>query len=244
MGRRGREIGTAAGVSAGLLVLLWAAATGPARVFGSAGREIQIGPTDLPSPSPSASPTADPQEELRRRFEQPGAGYDLQWIGDLIVWTLILVVLVLGAAAATWLWRHRWTPPEREPVEEFDVLPEVEVVSAAIARDAGSHEGELQQGTPRDAIVRCWMRLEESVAAVGLPRAPWETSAELTLRVLHTLDVDPRAIGTLGRLYREARFSEHELGEDARAAALAALRQMHADLQATSPSARGPEVAP
>lgn len=242
MERRGLRIGTAAAVGAGLLVLLWSAATGPVRVFGSAGREIQIGPTALPSPSPSPSPTPDPQEELRRRFEEPGASYDLQWIGDLIVWTLMLVVTVLAVTAVVWLWRHRWTPPEREPVEEFEVLPEVGAVSAAIARDVASHETALQQGTPRDAIVRCWMRLEESVAAVGLPRAPWETSAELTLRVLHTLDVDPRAIGTLGRLYREARFSEHELGEDARASALAALRQLHADLQVAS--GRAPEARP
>ena len=67
MERRGRQIGTAAALSAGLLVLLWAATTGPVRVFGSAGREFQIGPTTLPSPSPSPSPTLEPQEELRRR---------------------------------------------------------------------------------------------------------------------------------------------------------------------------------
>jgi hypothetical protein len=54
--------------------------------------------------------------------------------------------------------------------------------------------------------------------------------------VLRTLDVDPRAISTLGRLYREARFSSHELGEDARTTATAALQQLHDDLHRPVPT--------
>jgi hypothetical protein len=48
---------------------------------------------------------------------------------------------------------------------------------------------------------------------------------------LHTLDLDPRAIGELSHLYREARFSEHELDETARTTARSALQQLHSDLQ-------------
>jgi hypothetical protein len=44
--------------------------------------------------------------------------------------------------------------------------------------------------------------------------------------------VDPGSIGRLAALYREARFSGHPLGEDARTAAEAALRQLHQDLGA------------
>jgi hypothetical protein len=50
--------------------------------------------------------------------------------------------------------------------------------------------------------------------------------------VLHALDLDPHAIGELARLYREARFSEHELGEDVRARAREALRLLERDLGA------------
>jgi hypothetical protein len=52
--------------------------------------------------------------------------------------------------------------------------------------------------------------------------------------VLHALDLDPRAIERLARLYREARFSRHPLGEDARAQAAAALEALHADLARVS----------
>ena len=70
------------------------------------------------------------------------------------------------------------------------------------------------------------------MAAAGLPRSRHETSAEFVVRVLHRLDLDPRAIGELAALYREARFSDHQLGEEARERARAALERLHADLPA------------
>jgi hypothetical protein len=44
------------------------------------------------------------------------------------------------------------------------------------------------------------------------------------------MEVDSGATGRLAGLYREARFSDHEVTEDDRAAALAALDQIHADI--------------
>lgn len=43
--------------------------------------------------------------------------------------------------------------------------------------------------------------------------------------------VDPNAIDELSALYREARFSTHTMGEPERAAALAALDDIHAGLR-------------
>jgi hypothetical protein len=77
------------------------------------------------------------------------------------------------------------------------------------------------------------LRLEEAVAAAGVRPGVAETSTELVSRVLHSLDVDPRAVATLAALYREARFSEHPMGEDARAAARASLTRLHEDLRAS-----------
>ena len=48
----------------------------------------------------------------------------------------------------------------------------------------------------------------------GLPRHPAETSAEYTIRVLHTWDIAPAALGGLAELYREARYSRHPVTED------------------------------
>ncbi|MGH3445286.1 MAG: DUF4129 domain-containing protein, partial [Nocardioidaceae bacterium] len=53
---------------------------------------------------------------------------------------------------------------------------------------------------------------------------------EFTVRVLHSLDLDPAAIGRLAGLYRAARFSEHEPTEQDRTAAREALRSIDAEL--------------
>ena len=88
----------------------------------------------------------------------------------------------------------------------------------------------LETGEPRNAIVAAWLNLETSAAATGLVRHPAETSTEYTERVLATWDIDRTRIDDLAALYREARFSQHELGEDHRRRAIADLHVLHADL--------------
>jgi hypothetical protein len=74
------------------------------------------------------------------------------------------------------------------------------------------------------------MELEDAVRASGLRPRDSETAAELTGRVLGSLDVDRSAIHDLAALYREARFSRHPMDEADREAAIAALHRLHADL--------------
>ena len=99
------------------------------------------------------------------------------------------------------------------------------------ARDAGIVVGTLPTG-PRNAIVECWLRLERAVADAGIRHDPADTSTDLTVRVLTRMHVDQDAIERLGALYREARFSEHPMGEPARAAAIDALDAIHRNLRA------------
>ena len=82
-------------------------------------------------------------------------------------------------------------------------------------------------GTPRNAVVECWHRFETQAAAAGLARGDWETSSEYTMRVLDLVDAHQPAVTRLGELYREARFSEHELTEAHRQEALDALDAIH-----------------
>jgi hypothetical protein len=74
-----------------------------------------------------------------------------------------------------------------------------------------------------NAIVECRLRLEASVQAAGVEHDPALTSSELTTEVLHRFPVDASVVERLGSLYREARFSTHELGEQQRAAAIDAV---------------------
>jgi hypothetical protein len=78
--------------------------------------------------------------------------------------------------------------------------------------------------------VACWLRLEASVIAAGVERRPSDTSTELVQRVLGDHQVNPKSLAVLAWLYREARFSDHEMTEAERATAISALDQVHAGL--------------
>jgi len=213
-------------LAAGLLVLVWAATTGPVAVFSASGRRFHFSPpTGRPSVSPL--PGVKSGREIARNLH---SSTDLRWIGTLLTWALLIAVVTAVVLLLRLAWRHRWRPSEREPEVEFEVVPRDRL--ARVIRDDGPRQLDaMADGDPRNGIVRCWLRLEENIAAAGLPRQPAETSSEFTVRVLKTLDVDPRAIGELARLYREARFSEHELQESQRTAARSALQRLHSDLQ-------------
>jgi hypothetical protein len=210
----------------GLLLLVWAATTGPVGMFSASGRTRDFTPP--PQPTLSASPSEGPGN-LRELTRDVRPSFDLSWVGDLIAWALLIGVCGAAALAGRWLWHRRWRPPPKPVEVDFDVLPDR--VGDALRDDAPTQLAAVAEGDPRNGIVACWLRLEEVVAAAGHPRRRSETSSELVVRVLHSLDLDPRAIGTLAALYREARFSEHHLGEDARTTAESALRTLHEDLR-------------
>lgn len=174
--------------------------------------------------APTATSTAEPQPSVN-----PFTGIFFQ----ITLVLLGLLVLAIVAVVVQALLRRRphlvSTPEPSFPVPE---------VPKELLRSAGTRMSLLETGSPRNAIVAAWLDLEESARATGLPRHPSETSTEYTERVVGTWPVDPEQLATLAALYREARFSRHELGEPARTRAVAALRVLHADLQRLSDAPR------
>lgn len=90
----------------------------------------------------------------------------------------------------------------------------------------------LREGSPREAIIATWLDLERLVATAGVPRRPSETSSELVVRVLDDREVPAAALTDLAALFREARFSTHELTEALRERAAGDLDAVHAALGA------------
>ena len=84
----------------------------------------------------------------------------------------------------------------------------------------------LGEGSPRNAVVAAWVRLEEIATARGLSRAPSDSPAEFVARALAAYPLDTTALQRLAELYREARFSEHPLTESHRAEARACLERL------------------
>jgi len=88
----------------------------------------------------------------------------------------------------------------------------------------------VTEGSPRNAIVATWIGLLEATEAAGFDQRDAETPTEFIRRALTTYRVDEDAISRLADLYREARFSEHELTERRRDEAASCLRQLRAQL--------------
>ncbi|MGB8859996.1 MAG: DUF4129 domain-containing protein [Ilumatobacteraceae bacterium] len=166
-------------------------------------------------------------------LEQDGSVEWPQWIGwllQVVAATLIVVVLLAAVAIGT---TGRVPRPSRRRLRAWRrrtvaVLPEVD--DRPLAIDVVSARAALQGGRPRNAIVACWMRLESDAASAGLARLAAETPTEYVERVVAASSVDPAPIGELASLYREARFSRHELSDDHRARACAALDRVAAGL--------------
>jgi len=214
------------GVSA-LVLVVWAATTGPVRMLGTADHRASARP---PHAATSATPTSTASAmptygQLTRHVQR---SIDLSWLGQMIGYTAVIAACYGVFLLLRSLWSNRWRAPDQWSDVDFEVLPERAVLES-LHDDAEAQLAALEDGGPRDSIVACWLRLEEIVAESGVPARRSETSTELVTRVLHELDLDPRPVATLAALYREARFSEHPMGEDSREDARSALRRLHED---------------
>lgn len=211
-----------------LAVVAAASASGPVDV-------ISAPPSGL-APSISFSfPSGTPPTPTDSQSYASG-GPDLSGIPDLPAFVvtalqLLLAGLVLWAVylLAHAVWRH--TPRMRTRVVAARSLTALPALPDDLVESADARLALLQEGTPRNAIVACWVDLEDGAASAGLPRHAAETAAEYTVRVLHTWDVAPDAMGGLAELYREARYSRHPLTEDHRAEAIRRLTVIHDDLR-------------
>lgn len=113
--------------------------------------------------------------------------------------------------------------PEKQPVERL-----AEAVETGLAQ--------IDRGTPNNAVIACWVALEDAAAAAGVARDVSETAAEFTVRVLAVDGVSTDDLLTLADLYREARYSNHASTEETRTQARAVLTNLRAQLEAAGSS--------
>jgi Domain of unknown function (DUF4129) len=219
------------------LLVAWAASIGPGEVLRGHGPSAN---TNIVDPSPSEfSPPNDPLEDQLSKAPKESTVLEvLAWAFMLAVAVGILFGLFVLVRAGLTSWQARRRPDPRPEDVEFDVLDAPDVLARELADGASAQRDALTGGTPRNAIVEVWHRFETLAGNVGAVRRPWETSSEFTLRVLDAVDADSSAMARLAALYREARFSDHELTEDDRVAALAALDSIHAGLRSGGRAAR------
>ena len=212
-----------AGAALTLLLGAWVTASGPVALF---ARQTPGTGTTARAPGSDFEQWSNVPPPPKKIYTSSDAN---EAVVAVIVWGLKLAIAGIVAAVLFVIAREifRRAGPAPAPVvgERIDTLPEV-LLEGASARVA-----ELQTGTPSNAIVACWVRLEAEVAAAGFRLDASRTSSETTTAVLREYDVDETALHELAGLFREARFSAHELTEAHRARAADALTVLHVDLR-------------
>jgi hypothetical protein len=174
-------------------------------------------------------PTDQPRAEASEEQPEPGVA------GDVAAGFGQFVVLAAGAGLLALLVRRtvrfvsRVRLAPRLDTDGWEAVPADARDELDAAAEAGLHR--MRDGGPtRDVIIDCWVALEEAAGRAGIERAPSETASELTVRVLGGMAVPEPAVRRLLELYRDARYSTHELAEPARADAVAALDEIRRSL--------------
>ncbi|WP_432831693.1 DUF4129 domain-containing protein [Dactylosporangium sp. CA-092794] len=195
---------------------------------------------DDPTPGPAATIAAPPQPV-------PGdysSGYALpDWVLLAAMGVCGLIVVVLVGSLVWYLLRNR---APKQPARLF-VEPEAarpmavpaagdEVIAAV---EAGLVELGDSDADPRRAVIACWVRLERAAAAAGTPRLIGDSPTELVTRLLSAHRVSRPTLEGFADVYREARYATHPVTERSRQDAIAALRQLRAELSGVAPSPAG-----
>jgi hypothetical protein len=215
--------GAATGIAMVLLVL--AASSGPVRIWITPPADV--GPSSVDGTGPLDTVALQGSVPRDRSSGQPWGTLVSQILGVLLI-VFVVTMVVWVVRLGIWPRTGRRSVRERRD-RQITPLPEVNEYELEVDVDAARIA--LAGGNPRNAIVACWMQLERDAAAAGLPRAAAETSAEYVERVVAASSVDPAPIRELAALYREARFSHHELLDDHRTRALAAMNRVEAALR-------------
>jgi hypothetical protein len=213
-------------------LLVWAAAAGPHQLIESrtqtvAERADQPPPTQVVQDSEKSQNLTD--DTHRSTADNVG-----QWAQDLTAFALVVAGLLVGGLLLRQLFlRIRRGLGDERLVLPLEPLPDLKVGRAAVERDHRRQRDALATSDVRNGIVACWVVFEEAAAESHVVKEPAETASAFVVRFLHSLDVDPRPVGELSRLFLEARFSTHPMPADARPRAERALAAIHHDLTHT-----------
>jgi Domain of unknown function (DUF4129) len=169
-------------------------------------------------------PQIAPREPTRTGGDAvpPPTGYD----PEFAVWPVVGIGMLALIAVAAWWLSLRGRRSDGDPPHEG---PE-EVLADVLAATLDDLRAEVD---PRRAVIAAYARMERSLAAVGLPRAPAEAPEEYLARVLDDLPVSSRAAARLTKLFAWARFSPHDVRPEMKDEAIETLEQVQSDLAAT-----------
>ena len=182
------------------------------------------------SVGPAPSATTPPARASSAPAREPRVGAEkypaLALIAVEVLALVALVVLLLGWLRGLRIRRRsRTSVPVAGPAQTL-------ARSLATAADEGLAEltGDDTDGPVDEVIIACWLRLRDAAVTAGVEPHAADSPADFVARVRSEARVRPEAIERLADLYREARFSRHEMTSADRTAAVQALLAIRADL--------------
>jgi hypothetical protein len=143
--------------------------------------------------------------------------------GARLRWDEVAIVAALLAAAGVAAFASR----SSKPMKPWRIRPQEEV---ALALDE-SLDDLRSEPDLRRAIIAAYARMENTLAAAGIPRRPSETPLEFLARALQGLDASAGAVTRLTDLFEWAKFSQHEPDASMRDDAIDALVALRDELR-------------
>lgn len=140
-------------------------------------------------------------------------------------WDEVAIVLALLAALGIAMFAARGAS---RPPKEWRFRSHEDV---ALALDE-SLDDLRNEPDVRRAIIAAYARMEQALAAAGVPRRPSEAPFEYLSRALRSLDASAGAVTRLTDLFERAKFSHHALDESMRTEAIEALVDVRDELRA------------
>jgi hypothetical protein len=138
-------------------------------------------------------------------------------------WLLLAAVGALGVVVGALVVRRRLAQVDLEPADAPPGL---------VRAIADSIEDIERESDPRRAVIRAYARMEHGLGNAGLTRARYETPFEFVSRSLQRLSVSAASAHGLAELFERARFSLHPIDRAGKQAAIGALRDVQAELDA------------
>jgi hypothetical protein len=185
---------------------------------GLEGRFVFGGPIWTPGqpPAPAVSYTPQPQNTIGStsapKIGPIGNGITISWLPILIIFGC-LVIAVIALLVLYWVRYLRRRAgrfggvdnvlEDESEILEVEDAADLPVLHRGLVRASDVLETER---SPRDAIIRAWLGLQEAAEDSGLTRRPSETPTEFTARVFASVDADRAAAAALLQVYLRVRF--------------------------------------
>ncbi|GAB3139542.1 hypothetical protein GCM10027290_08900 [Micromonospora sonneratiae] len=189
--------------------------------------------TSGPPPEMAEYVQPTPQSAMPQQVADAESSDLVDLVTTVAGWLCVAVGVVLGGLLVRLVVRdlmRRRANRSSAPGRPSGAATAQEVVDAL---DAGLVELSDSDTDPRRAVIACWVRLEQTAAAAGLPRQVGDTPTDLVSRLLRArASVSADVLAEFAHVYREARYATRVVDERMRGQARSALQRLRAELTA------------